>query len=125
MTEYSNKFFKTLDDTLLRYFTKIRIKTKSTKQVSCAIQEELKMVTKLKQCIESSKCKLGKQIYITQLEKTEEKITSFMAERNLKLVNQQIAQISSTDGKLNQNSLWKASFYLALKTPRWLKEIQG
>ena len=107
MADNSNKFFKTLDDTLHRCFTKIRIKSKSTKQVPCEIQEELNMVTMLKQCIESSNCKLGKEICISQLEKTEEKITSLMAERNLNLVNQQIAQISSTDGNFNQNNLWK------------------
>ena len=108
MAENSNKFFKTLDDALHRCFSKIRIKTKSTKQVPCEIQSELDLVSKLKECIKESKCMLGKQICITELEKTEEKITKIMSDRNFSLVNQQISQLSSpTDGSFKQTGLWK------------------
>ena len=95
MAENSNKFFKTLDDALHRCFNKIRIKTKSIKQVPCEIQTELDLVTKLKGCIQDTKCKLGKQICISQ-------ITTLMEDRNISLVNQQISQLSSTNGNFKQ-----------------------
>ena len=107
MDENANKFFKTLDDTLHTCFQKIRIKSNSKKHLPCEIQNELDMVTNLKLEIEMSKCKLGKQVCISELEKCEERVTHLMAERNIKLINQQIDQLSSLDGNFNQVGLWK------------------
>ena len=47
------------------------------------------------------------QIATSQIEKIKEHVTNLMADRNLKLVNEQISQLSSTDGNFNHVGLWK------------------
>ena len=95
MKDNANKFFKTLDDGLHRCFSKIRIESMSIKQMPCEIQNELDLIGKFKQDLEESKCKLGKLIISSQLEKAEARVTNLMADRNANLVTQQITQLNS------------------------------
>ena len=107
MKDNSNQFFKTLDDSLHQCFKKIRITSRPKPKISCEIQNNLDVVSQLKKCIQSAKCKLLVEIASSQLAKTEEHISNLMAERNVSLVHQHIAQFNSTDGNFNPIGLWK------------------
>ena len=94
----SQKFFKTLDDAFHACFKKIRIKSKSTQMKASEIQARLDSVNLLKMALNSSQCAVQKAQLEVKLKEAEAEVTNLMAEKNAKLVKDQLMQLNSIDG---------------------------
>ena len=80
---------------------------KIKKNVPCEIQNELVTIKNLKMVINNVKCELGKEIVRAKLEISEGRVTTLMANRNIKIVQEQISQFNSMEGNFHPTGIWK------------------
>ena len=102
----TNDFFKTLHQTFYKAFSKIRIKsqkslsmTKNSKYMLMKTELENVLKSKVpKEQIEAAKCKL---------KEVELNIFKEIADKNAKIVIDQVSKLDTFDGKFNQLGMWK------------------
>ena len=105
----SNKFFKSLDDTLHKCFKKIRVR-KSGQKVSghaSDVQTLIKQKTKLSSSLSNTTCRLGRQITENVIQEIEDDICSKSADRNAEIVKEYVQSMTNGTGNFSQLSMWK------------------
>ena len=65
----------------------------------------IKLKADLKMFLETSKCKLGLEIAKRKLEKVEEDIAENIADRNAKVIQEQVKVLNTIHGKFSQLGL--------------------
>ena len=86
-------------------FTCKFIKNKNVRQKT-ELQSNLELKSIIKQFIKNTNCKLGKSIAQGVLFNLEKIISDEISDKNAQIVEDQLKDISGTDGKLSQNGMW-------------------
>ena len=100
-----NKFIKTLDDSLHKCFTKIRIKKGGGRKSD--IQGLIVEKAKLSISLPSVGCVLGKQIVENEITKLEDEISEMSASKNAKIVKDFVKNLDTPSGNFSQLGMWK------------------
>ena len=112
----SNKFFKTLKNTIQNCFKKVRVVQGQNKKLgNPSIQEKLKQNTKLKAFLKINKCKADQEVAESRLSEIEETIANELASYNAETVKDYVENMENLDSSFSQLGLWKLKKKLCSK----------
>ena len=105
---HSDNFLKVLNKTFHQCFTKIRIKNKrSVPKEKDDIQKQLNLKTKLQQFLKDAKSDFSRNVVNAKIDRINQDISALSADKNAKLVQDQLGNINFLDGTFSQVGLWK------------------
>ena len=104
----SKRFLRTLKTTFHNCFKKVRIAPGQQRKLgNPAIQEKLKMRSKIKTFLESNECEVAQKTAETELLEIDEAIANELASANAKIVKEYVGKMETLDGNFSQLGLWK------------------
>ena len=103
------RFANTLNNTFHRCFKKIRIRTKTfnKQRQKDNISMKLTELSDMEKVVSRSTSEVNIAAAKIKKGKLEHQIYELIAEKNAKIVAEQVASLDSMDGKFNQISMWK------------------
>ena len=95
LNEATNSFFKKLEEYIQKCFKRIRIRDKSNREIEALFSKRKEL---------RNKCDSYSRI---ELSKVETKLAELCAERNFKLICDEVSGIKCDEGGINSGKLWK------------------
>ena len=104
-----NKYFKTLNDVLHQCFNKIRIRSKGPNKLSkmSEIQMKIEELSKLKDCLLETKCKLLATILRQKIQDIGDQLSDEIAEKNVQKISDQLSGLTLGEGGFSQTGFWR------------------